>query len=131
MISSAHRFGAYGEAGTSAGRAIEQTTKLTPEQIAEMTKLGIDIAQDVTGTPYKRYELAKADLQSAIANGRSLSVILDKQAKLAAAQRSVQEYENTQASRWEWAVLGKTALAVGVGIGGMVIALQFRNLLRG
>lgn len=122
-------FGSYGRFGAMTTPA--KDTELTTQQVAELTRLGIDIAQDVTGTPYKRYEVARAELQVAIAEGRPLSTITEKQAKLAAAYKAVQEYEATQASRWEWTNLGKTGAAVGIGVGVMIIALQFRALLRG
>ncbi len=100
-------------------------TGYSPEEIQQLTTIGINVAQDLMGTPYQRLERAQADLQLAVMQGAPLAKVMDIQARLTAAQRAVAEYEATQQSRWEWSNLGKVFVGSGVLL---MFALTWRAL---
>ncbi len=124
--------GTYGAVPGSVPGAIASGVKAlegqySADQLAELTTVGVNVAKELTSTPYQRLELAKAGLQAAVVEGRPYRVILEAQAKVVAAEQSVRDYEMTQASRWEWATLGKIGVSVAIGIGIAVLFNQIRR----
>ncbi len=117
--------GRYGEGTTLVGYDLAQ--------IEDLATTGIRIAREVSGggTAQQRAAVLRARLHVAMAEGRSLSYLADLRAKLAAAEHAAAvAREREQASR-DVRTLTRVGLAVGVGIGAVVLLRMLAGTLRG
>lgn len=80
--------------------------------------------------PRRQVGVLSAKLQTAIAQGRPQSVILELQAKLSAAQHAVREEEEFDRSRRAISNLAKIGIVTGIGVGLSLILLLLRRAYR-
>lgn len=80
--------------------------------------------------PRRQVAVLSAKLQTAIAQGKPQSVILELQGKLAAAQAAVAEEKEFEKSRRDISNLAKVGIVTGIGVGISIIALLLVRAFR-
>ena len=82
---------------------------------------GVAAALNQSTDPYRQAGILRAQLQDALARGKSAKTIGELQARLSAAERQIALRSESERSSRDWSNLGKIGLTVGIGIG--VLAL--------
>ena len=108
--------------------APEAGSSLSYEQIYTLAPTIARTVAEATGSPAQRAAVLRAQLQTAIAEGRPLRTVNELRARVAAADQEAQAYAATQQRVGEWAELGKAFVGAGIALFGVTgLAIMVRT----
>lgn len=105
------------------------STDMSLSQLEQLAITGVRVAKEAAGGggPTERAAVLRVQLNHALASGAPVYRVNELHARLKAAEQEAAYYLQGQQSGQEWASLGKTGVATGIGVGA---ALAFLILMR-